>query len=318
MTAPVPLQIVLLGNHQVTYSSESHHAASLELLGHTVIRLQEPSTSAATITTEVLRSDLFVWIHTHGWETPGIEQALATIRAAGIPIIAYHLDLYMPIGRWRQYENSPYLQALDHWFTVDPQMANWLNNNTPVRGHFLPAGVFGPECYIATEPSEHANDVVFVGSKGYHREWPWRPRLIQWLKDTYGSRFTHVGGDGDTGTLRGDDLNRMYANSKVAVGDTLCIGYDYPYYVSDRAFECPGRFGFSLFPRIRGIEDWFTDGEEIVLYKFGDLDGLKCQIDYYVEHDAEREAIRLAGHERVKAEHTYKHRWEQILATVFG
>jgi hypothetical protein len=160
--------------------------------------------------------------------------------------------------------------------------------------------------------------VVFVGSKNYHPEWPWRGQLIQWLRDTYGSRFTHVGGDGDTGTLRGDTLNRMYTNSKVAVGDTLCLGFDYPYYASDRLFECPGRGGFNLFPRIKGLEEWFVEGEEIAFYEYGDFDQLKFLIDYYLEDEGRREHIRRAGHERVKAEHTYRHRWETILQTVFA
>lgn len=312
------MKIAFYGNFEVSYSSETHHANSLELMGHTVVRLQEPKVSADRIAAEALSSELFVWVKTHGWETPGIDAALAQIKAAGVPVVAYHLDLYMPIGRWRQYENSPYMQSLDHWFTCDPLMADWLNDNTPVKGHFLPAGVHGPECYISGTPSEHANDVIFVGSKNYHPEWPWRPKLIQWLKDTYGSRFTHVGGDGDTGTLRGDDLNRVYAGSKVAVGDTLCVDYTYPRYASDRLFECPGRGGFNLFPYIEGISDWFTEDQEIAFYEYGDFDGLKRSIDYYLTHDDVREQIRLAGHERAKAEHTYQRRWNTILDTVFA
>ena len=311
------MRVTFYGNFEVDYSSETHHANSLELMGHEVVRLQEPKTPAQQIVSEALASDLFVWIKTHGWETPGINAALERIKAAGVPVVAYHLDLYMPIGRWRQYENSPYMQALDHWFTCDPLMADWLNDTTPVKGHFLPAGVYGPECYISDMGSDDANDVIFVGSKGYHAEWPWRPRLIQWLKDTYGSRFTHVGGDGDTGTLRGDDLNRVYANSKVAVGDTLCVGYNYPKYASDRLFECPGRGGFNLFPHITGISDWFIEDQEIAFYEYGDLDGLKASIDYYLEHDDVREQMRRAGHERAKAEHTYERRWNTILDTVF-
>ena len=321
MTAPVPLQIVLLGNHQVTYSSESHHAASLELLGHTVIRLQEPSTSAATITTEVLRSDLFVWIHTHGWETPGIEQALATIRAAGIPIIAYHLDAYRQIpDRWRRYQTDPYMRSLDHFFTVDAVLADWLNENTDVQGHYMPPGVYGAECYISDKPSPHANDVVFVGSYGYHGSYPMRPRLVDWLKATYGGRFTHVGGDSPTGTVRGHDLNAVYANSKVVVGDSYICDPNYRgKYWSDRIPETLGRGGGPLLhPWVYGLDESFIDGEHLVTYEHGNFDDLKSKIDYYLEHRDEAEKIRLAGHERVKAEHTYKHRWEQILATVFG
>lgn len=305
----------MLGNFQVDYSSESHHAKSLEALGHELIRFQEPKASVY----DILRSNcqVFIWIHTHGWETDGIEWLLDALKDEGIPRVTYHLDLYMPIKRWQRYQGHPYFTHMDHWFTVDPLMATWISENTPAKGHFLPAGVYGEECYISDQPSPHANDVVFVGSKNYHPEWPWRPQLINWLRDTYGSRFTHVGGDGDTGTLRGDDLNRMYANSKVAVGDTLCVGFDYPFYASDRLWECAGRAGAQAWPYIRGIEEWFTDGEHLRFFKFGDFTDLKANIDWMLENDVEREQMRKAGHELVKNNHTYVHRWKTILDTVF-
>jgi hypothetical protein len=312
------MKVALFGNFQVDYCSEVHHAKSLEALGHQVVRIQEPQPTHEAVVVAAQDCDLFVWIHTHGWETPYMCIALKDFKRIGIPTITYHLDLYMGLDRWRKYEGHPYMNQLDHWFTVDQLMADYLNESTPVQGHFLPPGVFGDECYISEEPSPHGNDVVFVGSRGYHPEWPWRPQLIDWLRDRYGSRFTHVGGDGDTGTLRGDDLNRLYANSKVAVGDTLCLNFDYPYYVSDRMFEAPGRGAFQLFPYIRGTEEWFKEGEEIIRFQYGNFDQLKFLIDYYLEDDAERERIRRAGHERVKREHTYAHRWASILDTVFG
>ena len=311
------MRVTFLGNFQVPYSSETHHAASLESLGHHVVRLQEPEATVDNILTEALNSDMFVWVHTHGWNTPGIELVLARLREERIPTVTYHLDLWMGLERQRDMRSGPYWD-IDHFFTVDKLMADWLNENTPVKGHFLPAGVFDKECYISTEPSPHANDVIFVGSRRYHPEWLWRPQLIDWLRETYGTRFTHIGGDGDTGTLRGDELNRAYANSKVAVGDTLCLGFTYPYYASDRLFEAPGRGGFQIFPRIHGLQEWFTDGETIRLFDYGDFDQLKILIDYYLANDAEREQIRVAGHEHVIDHHTYRQRWAAIIKTVFA
>jgi len=311
------VRVTFLGNFQVPYSSETHHAASLESLGHHVVRLQEPEATVDNILTEALNSDMFVWVHTHGWNTPGIELVLARLREERIPTITYHLDLWMGLERQRDMRSGPYWD-IDHFFTVDKLMADWLNENTPVKGHFLPAGVFDKECYISAEPSPHANDVIFVGSRRYHPEWLWRPQLIDWLRETYGTRFTHIGGDGDTGTLRGDELNRAYANSKVAVGDTLCLGFTYPYYASDRLFEAPGRGGFQIFPRIHGLQEWFTDGETIRLFDYGDFDQLKILIDYYLANDAEREQIRVAGHEHVVDHHTYRQRWAAIIKTVFA
>jgi hypothetical protein len=315
------MRACFLGNFGVDYSSESHHAKSLESLGVEMIRLQEPKASYSAIIGEALRSDLFIWVHTHGWDTPGIKTALENIKLAGIPIITYHLDLYMPIPqRWRQYQDSPYLAQLDHFFTVDPKMADWLNENTGTQGHYLPAGVFGEECYISDQHSPHANDVIFVGSKGYHDCWPYRAKLIDWLRDTYGDRFTHVGGDGDTGTIRGAALNAVYANSKVAVGDTLCPDFDYPGYWSDRVYETLGRGGFLIHPYISGMEGHFKQGEHLQYYEYGDFELLKYQIDKYLDDPDWQpigEKTRRAGHEHVKANHTYAHRWQTILDTVF-
>ena len=133
------------------------------------------------------------------------------------------------------------------------------------------------------------------------------------MKETYGDRFTHVGGDGDTGTIRGAELNQMYANAKIAIGDSLCLNFDYPYYWSDRIYETTGRGGFIIHPEIKGLDEQFEYGKEIATFKFGDFEDLKNKIDYYLEHKDEREAIRKAGHERTKNNHTYKHRWAEII-----
>ncbi len=175
-------------------------------------------------------------------------------------------------------------------------------------------GVYGEECYIdKSYGNGYEHDIIFVGSKGYHPEYPYRPMLIDYLKQTYGKRFLHVGGDGDTGTIRGDKLNRIYAKSKIAIGDSLNLNFDYPYYTSDRLFESTGRGGFTIYPDIKGLRDLFVDKEEIVFYEHGNFKDLKNKIEYYLEHNEEREKIRLSGHERTKREHTYVHRWQTIL-----
>jgi len=64
-------RIVFLGNFEVEYSSENHHAKSLEALGHTVEKLQERVARTEVILNHALNSDLFIWVHTHGWKTTG-------------------------------------------------------------------------------------------------------------------------------------------------------------------------------------------------------------------------------------------------------
>lgn len=308
--------IVFLGNFNVDYSSESHHAKTLEKLGHNVVRLQEGEALSQDIFEQAKKSDLFVWVHTHGWKTPGripMNKVLIRLKNLGIPTMTYHLDLWFGLKRQNDLRNDNFYKTIGHFFTVDKLMADWFNENTKVKGHFIFAGVYEEECYLHEDYNEDFDhDIIFVGSKGYHREYPYRPQLINFLKKTYGDRFLHVGGDGDTGTVRGHDLNRIYAKSKIAIGDSLNLKFSYPYYTSDRLFESTGRGGFTIYPNIEGLDAAFTE-KEIVWYEHGSLSDLKEKIDYYLDHDVEREKIRLSGHKRTKKDHTYTQRWEQIL-----
>lgn len=310
------MKIAFLGNFQVDFTSETHWAKSIESLGHEVVRIQESGASAYDILEVAKKCDVFVWVHTHSFKIQGdMSRVLTGLKKAKIPTVAYHLDLYMGLNRWEEYEGDPYLNGMEYFFTVDKQMADWLNKNTKTKGVYLPAGVFDRECVMLNQQRVNY-DIVFTGSKNYHAEHPFRPQLIEFLQRTYGRRFIHIGNDGEVGQQRGMKLNQVYRNAKIVVGDTLQINFDYPYYYSDRLYEVPGRGGFSIFPDIKGVEENYEDGKEIVLYKHGDLRDLKTKIDYYLTHEAEREAIRQAGFERTVRDHTYVKRWEFILETV--
>ena len=305
--------IVFLGNFRVDYSSESHHANTLESMGHTVVRMQETEAKSEEIYQKAMSSDMFIWIHTHGWKTPGkhtMESVLKSLKQKGIITMTYHLDLWFGLQRQKDLNTYPVYKHIGHFFTVDSQMADWFNNNTAVKGHYLPAGVYHKECYI--EPAKLKNDVIFVGSKKYHQEWQYRPQLINWLSDTYKNKFSHYG-NGGIKSLRGSELNTLYASSKIVVGDTLCIDFRYPDYWSDRVYETMGRGGFIIHPYVSGMEKEFEDKKHLVFYEYGNLKQLKELIDYYLTHEEEREEIRKAGHELVKNNYTYRHRWQHIL-----
>ena len=80
--------IVFLGNFEVPYSSENHHAKSLESLGHTVCKLQEREIKDSLVLEQAMNSDLFIWVHTHGWVTPGrlgMGLVLEELKKANIP-----------------------------------------------------------------------------------------------------------------------------------------------------------------------------------------------------------------------------------------
>ena len=306
-------KIAFLGNFRVDFTSESHHAKTLESLGHKVYRLQETEAVAEEILRVAVKSDLFVWVHTHGWKTRGkmeMDHVLRRLADYQIPTITYHLDLWFGLQRQKDLNTFPVYKEIGHFFTVDSQMADWFNKNTKVKGHYLPAGVFDQECYYTPQKFKH--DVIFVGSRKYHEEWQYRPELISWLERNYRRNFAHYG-NGGIKSVRGDELNKLYASTKIVIGDTLCIGFKYPDYWSDRVYETMGRGGFIIHPYISGMEREFEDKKHLVFYEYGNFKQLKKLIDYYLEHDEEREAIRIAGHELVKQNYTYKNRWQEIL-----
>lgn len=309
------MTILFLGNFRVDYCSEVHYKKTLEKLGHTVIPLQESEVTkhnfAGAVNTNKI--DAFFWVHTHGWHTPDMDEILQFLKERGIITFGYHLDLYMGLARQPQIDD--YVTKLDHFFTVDKMMADFLNGYTDTIGHYLPAGVFEDECYMAQPNYEkYPHRIVFTGSKNYHPEYPYRKELIEWLQKTYGNDFAHYGGGGKPG-LRGHELNTLYASAKIVIGDTLCIGFKYPYYFSDRLFEVPGRGGFMIFPNIKGVEFMFNR-DELITYDYNDFDQLRYLIKRYLQQDEKREEIRLAGHNRVKAAHTYTHRLKQVVETL--
>lgn len=311
------MRIVFLGNFRVDFTSETHHCNTLADLGHDVVRMQESEATGDQVLEQAMAADMFVWVHTHGWRTAGADMrtVLQALKRMGIPTVTYHLDLWFGLRRQQDMQQDPYW-SIQHFFTVDKNMADWLNANSEVKGHYLPAGVYDKECYRLEPVQVPPFDVAFVGSKRYHQEWQYRPQLVQFLQDTYGDRFAHFGNDGKWGVVRGEKLNRVYADAKVVVGDSLCINFNYPSYWSDRVYETLGRGGFMIHPYISGMEQHFKDREHLVFYDFGNFKQLKSLIDYYLEHADEREQIRTAGFEHVKANHTYRNRWQQIIKEV--
>ena len=319
-------KILFLGNFSIDYCTEVHHAKTYEKLGVEVIRMQEGRVSAGEIIAKIAEEgcDAFNWTHTHGWNTPEIESVLNYCRLKGIPTYGYHLDLWLGIEREKDLKRDPFWKV-DHFFSVDQEMVDLLNSRDDLpKGHFLPAGVFEDECYIA-EPNreKYPHDIIFVGSRGYHPEWPYRKQLIEWLENEYGNRFAQYGGGG-LGTIRGHELNVLYASAKVVIGDTLCPNFNKPYYLSDRIFETTGRGGLLIHPYIRGMEELFlipdnngswVDGCEVLTYPYQNFSCLKTCINMCLDEDVSEiiNNVRIDGHNRTKKDHTYTQRLSKLL-----
>jgi len=299
-----------------SFNTEAHIALTLEKLGHEVDFIQENTIDVGHLLERVGKPDFFLWTRT--WKpTDGVghvsEADLQAIKDAGILTVSFHLGKYAGIQRDGGLATDTFWKT-DFVFSPEGSLQSQeIFKSHGINQRYLPPAVYEGDCYMTEPVEQFKHDVVFVGGgEDYmHPEWPYRAKLVRWLKETYGDRFGKYGHP--ERTVRGHELNQLYSSSKIVIGDSLCKDFFDSYYYSDRCFEVTGRGGFLITPYIAGMTDHFRDRKEAVFYAFDNWAQLKFMIDYYLEHDEEREAIRLAGHSRTKIQNTYTVRMNDII-----
>jgi Glycosyl transferases group 1 len=302
------MRIFYVGNFREAFCTEVHIANTLTRLGHEVTCCQEDPDSPV----HPEGHDLFLFTRT--WSNLVTLPMLQWLRDLGIPSASYHLDLYVGLQREDGLASDPFWRT-DYVFQPDGDPHSMqVFADYGINAFWMKPGVDKAECYIAD--TEIVRQVAFVGSRGYHPEWPYRGQLIDFLAHHYGTAFEHWGSDG-MGTIRNAPLNELYASTKVVVGDSLCLS-GHTNYWSDRPYETLGRGGFLIMPRIPGLEDEFIHRQDLVYYDYGDWQGLGETIEYYLHHDDERELIRQTGHDRVRTTMTYDERLTQMLEIIGG
>lgn len=287
-------RIAYLGNFQHPWCTEVHLARELEGLGHAVHRIQEPpggaeATFLPVIETQAGEFGADVLFFQRTWGLPAEATALwRRLEASGCLTASYHLDLYRGLAREERLHRDPFWTT-GYVFTPDgnPESQEWFEAQG-INHHYMPPGVVSDECYRGTFRPELAHDVVFVGSLGYHPEYPWRGEMIGRLESAYGDRFVRYGGDtGYTvggkrhaGPIRGAHLNDLYASAKVIVGDS-CFAHRGQRYTSDRPWETTGRGGFIVNPRIDMLRHLLPI-PAIDYFEPADFGSLRAVIDHWL------------------------------------
>ena len=105
----------------------------------------------------------------------------------------------------------------------------------------------------------------------------------------------------------GEELVKVYNASKII----LNIHSPQPVPIM-RDFEVTACGAFLLTDYVRGLEDIFKIGEEMVCY--GNEKELKDLIDFYLKHPGEREKIAQKGQQRACGDHTYAHRMKELIS----
>jgi len=298
------VKIVFIGNFSVPYSTESHHKWTWEKLGHEVVALQENKTTTDAVIAACQGAQVLQYTHTHGWDFGGSFPQLEMLEKArnmGVKSFSYHLDLYWGLNKLDRREDrigEHPSWKVDYFFSTDG--GNEEKYHSRGINHFwMPPGVVEYATHKGNFRQDLASDVGFVGSVGYHPEYPFRKHLIDGLKQHYGNRFRVYSG------LREEPLNDAYASIKVVVGDHCFAGV--PKYWSDRLPETCGRGGFIVYPKTEGLMI------PVLTYEAQNLSNLIETIDYSLSHDEERVLTRNLAFDHVKNCDTYTHRLKEIL-----
>jgi len=197
----------------------------------------------------------------------------------------------------------------------------WLELGAP-RMECLPLSACDPDFhrpYALTEAERAAFtcDIAFVGTLVPDNLYSRRVEALEALRDfDLGIWSVHEVPASLRAHVRGKALDEDMLKILSAAKLTINTHGDFVFYGGNiRLFESAGVGIAQMSEDLPGVREWFTDGENIIIYK--DTEDLRAKVAYYLSHDAERQALAQRAREHVYAHHTYDQRVEtveQILA----
>jgi hypothetical protein len=154
-------------------------------------------------------------------------------------------------------------------------------------------------------------EIVFLGSDhGWFPLSGQRREMVALLSRRYGRRFGLFGHGWSPPVpcLGESEEAAVYRGCRIAVNQNHYD--DVARFTSDRLLRAMGCGAFVVSNHYPGIELEFTPGVHLATWR--DLDELIRRIDYYLEHDDERQSIARAGCAHVHANHTWGARMKDL------
>ena len=217
-----------------------------------------------------------------------LESTFQTIRKEGAFVIGWFFDdecRFDDYSRW-------WISYLDYVLTNDKEAVKKYQELGATAMHFLVTS--NPEVFKRLEV-EKRYDVSFVGSKIADRG-----SLVDQLMAS-DIRVQAFGRGWSTGYVSLDEMVNIYNASKINLVFTKSSGIGTRPQLKDKIFDVCMCGGFLLCEYIPGIEEFYEVDKEIVCFR--DIEEATAKIRYYLDHEAERQAIAQAGWERAQRDH---------------
>jgi glycosyltransferase involved in cell wall biosynthesis/SAM-dependent methyltransferase/Tfp pilus assembly protein PilF len=230
--------------------------------------------------------ELFLWVD---WSIQDISPDISRIPSAKIAyMIDTHLNADSRIKIARNFEFT--------FLAQKAQVPLFEKSGVP-NVHWLPLAC-SPELH-AVETRGQRYDFAYVGNPN-NDPFDRRTRLLETLKARFPKHFV--------GRAWPEDMARIYAQAKIVVN--AGVNND----LNMRVFEAIASGALLITDSVEGLEDLFTDGEHLVVYRRDeDLPGI---VERYLQDGSARERIAKAGQKLVLAKHTYAARLEEMFRKV--
>jgi len=237
----------------------------------------------------------------------------------------------------------------DHIFCSGTEAIEILREKSLKDPVFLPFGCdpdyHHPVKLKAEDRNKLAKDVVFVGSF-YPNRWEILKELNEFELGVWGPywnkaisranrenltfyNFNHLEWFGNSKTsvqldnlfiksikLDPSEWIKIYSASKIVIVIHYQDGEIPCYQASPKVYEALACGCFVLVDRQKDVFSLFEDEKHLV--GFDNVNDLKRKIIYYLANPDKRRKIAESGRQMVLAQHTFRHRVETLLETVFG
>ena len=212
------------------------------------------------------------------------------------------------------------IEPYDVFFTKERYALRSLQQAGLRNLHYLPMycvpSLHHPVTPTPEEAQRYGAPISFVGSR-----YPYRERFVRELVDyplrLWGNGWSSVEEPAMRRRVAGP---AVFGREKLLVysGSTLSLNHHHPMNdivgVNTRAFELAAAGACQVVDQKEELELLFKPGEEVLVYR--DLAGLRRQLDYYLARPDEARAIGENARRRALAEHTLRHRIDEILTVV--
>lgn len=308
------MKILNVNNFQPNWPDAESISRSFEALGVEVDRICETKVSPSGLLAKVKRGKYdFVLVEEARLDKDYIDKPVEEVdQILGgmaevmkeVPVVPWLTNIMFGIMRREPHLKLNPIFKADIVFSTDGGHDKEFKEYG-INHYTLRQGIYHPEAVRGEPVFDTKARIGFIGAV-YSWMWPYREKMVRFLQNTYGSDFGHFGQDG---MIRHQRLNNLIATLDIVVGDSVYS----PNYWSNRIYEMIGRGAFLIHPYIEGIEKEFEPYKHFIPYNYGDFDGLKKKIDYYLDHPEKRRKISDAGMKHCIKYHTYKHRCEELI-----